>query len=130
MLTVKYIGPDAAVLAGSYIYSGETRQVSRGQFLIAQANHPEGFEILEGELPQAEVEQLPAPVPPIDPNADQPGGEPPTTDDEPPTTDAPVVDAPVIEEPAPTAEEALAEAAIALLDEPAPAPRRAPGRNR
>lgn len=47
MITVRYIGPDAAILAGSYIYHGETRLVAPAQLAEAQIFHPDSFAIVE-----------------------------------------------------------------------------------
>lgn len=48
MPTVRYIGPDAAILAGSYLYEGETRDVTPAQLAVAQRDHPQGFVIVGG----------------------------------------------------------------------------------
>ena len=48
-LTVRYIGPGEAILAGAYIQQGETRSVTPGQLQAALADHPAGFEIVAGD---------------------------------------------------------------------------------
>lgn len=48
MITVRYIGPEAAILAGTYILHGETRVVSAAQLAEAQLHHPDGFVIEDG----------------------------------------------------------------------------------
>jgi hypothetical protein len=87
MLTVRYIGPDAAILGGSYIYTDETRTVSAGQLLAALEHHPEAhFEIVSDALPQVEVEQ------PSTPPATQPDDYPPTPDGQPLIAEEPVIE--------------------------------------
>jgi hypothetical protein len=137
MITVKYTGPDAAILAGTYIYQGETRRCSRGQLLAAQVHHPNGFEIVDGDPSPIEAEPEQSPVSSPDPNDGQPGNEPApapgdqplASDDEQSTTDDPAVEEPAAEEIAPEAEiVALDEPAPAVAPAPVAAPRRAPGR--
>jgi hypothetical protein len=87
MLTVTYTGPDAAILGGSYIYTGETRTVSAGQLLAALEHHPAAhFVLISGALPQVEAEQ------PSTPPATQPDDHPPTPDDQPPIAEEPVIE--------------------------------------
>jgi hypothetical protein len=50
MVTVRYIGPGQAVLAGQLMLHGETRATSRAQVERALKFHPDGFEIV-GETP-------------------------------------------------------------------------------
>jgi len=46
MITVRYIGPDEAILAGAYIQHGESRRVTPAALAAAQQYHPDGFIIL------------------------------------------------------------------------------------
>lgn len=50
MITVRYTGPEAAILAGTYILHGETRRVTPAQLADAQAHHPDGFVVVDGAL--------------------------------------------------------------------------------
>ena len=60
MLRVRYIGPGEAILAGTYIQSGEDREVSAAQLAAAQIDHPEGFVVLD----EPAVLNLNEPAPP------------------------------------------------------------------
>ena len=63
-MRVQYIGPDEAILAGTYILEGEVRDVTPSQLAAAQRDHPHGFVVLD---------EPPADEPPTDePPADEP----------------------------------------------------------
>lgn len=75
-MRVRYIGPDCAILAGTYILHGEEREVSAAQLAAAQLDHPHGFAVLDEPVP--EVVQVPTPIslnepaPPAGPALDPP----------------------------------------------------------
>ena len=64
MLRVRYIGPGEAILAGTYIQSGEDREVSAAQLAAAQIDHPEGFVVLDEPPAPTEALSLNEPAPP------------------------------------------------------------------
>ena len=96
-ITVRYIGPDVAVLAGQYIINGETRTVPLARLIEAEVEHPGAFEVVGGTWPATpiELESIEEPDQP-----EEPASEP---------------------EPA-TEENTATPAQIVILDEPAPAP--------
>lgn len=49
LITVRYIGPGEAILAGTYIQQDETRSVTPAQLQAAQEAHPAGFVIVAGD---------------------------------------------------------------------------------
>lgn len=59
-LTVRYIGPGEAILAGTYIQQGETRSVTPAQLQAALADHPAGFAIVAGDNVPAPLDQPPS----------------------------------------------------------------------
>jgi pyruvate/2-oxoglutarate dehydrogenase complex dihydrolipoamide acyltransferase (E2) component len=50
-VTVKFVGPTHAVLSGRLILSGETREITRLQLKIAQAQRPGLFVVVGEEQP-------------------------------------------------------------------------------
>ena len=80
-MRVQYIGPDEAILAGTYILEGEVRDVTPSQLAAAQRDHPHGFVVLDepptdepptGEPPAGEPPAAPPPPAPSRPAQPQP----------------------------------------------------------
>lgn len=101
LLTVRYIGPDAAILAGTYILSGETRPVMPAQVAEAEINHPGAFEVVDGTWPAMPIQ------------LDEPALEQVPSEPEPTNLDEPATPEPTnLDEPAPAAREAQRPAAV------------------
>lgn len=62
-MRVRYIGPECAILAGTYILEGETRDVTLSQLAAAQRDHPNDFVVLDEPAPDAPI-SLNEPAPP------------------------------------------------------------------
>lgn len=115
-ITVRYTGPDAAVLAGQYIINGETRTVPLARLIEAEADHPGAFEVVGGIWPATPIE-----LESIEP--EQAPVEPDTSTEEPEQPEEPASEPEQPEQPETASEdETAAPDQVVILDKSAPAP--------
>lgn len=113
-ITVRYTGPDAAILAEHYILTGETRTVPLARLIEAEATHPGAFVVVGGTWPAIPIE-----LAPIEPEQAPIEPEPDTSIEEPEDREEPGND------PEPAAEKLDAAPVV-----PETAPASAPAANR
>jgi pyruvate/2-oxoglutarate dehydrogenase complex dihydrolipoamide acyltransferase (E2) component len=66
-VTVRYVGPGSAVLAGKAIWHGEICETTRAQLAEAERYHPKGFQILGEEAASKKAASKEAKVPAPEP---------------------------------------------------------------
>lgn len=98
-ITVRYIGPDAAILAGQYILEGETRTVPLARVIEAEAEHPGAFVVVAGTWPATPIELAPIELEQAPTESEQPIEPEPPSDEPEPASEEPLI---VVNEPAPT----------------------------